>query len=53
MDKCQRNRLTNEKVEKLAFVYVNCAIIDKHDQTDYIMDEGALLSGMDCDNNED
>lgn len=43
-----RNRLSNDKVEKLAFVYVNCAILDKHDQTDYMQDIGAALSGMDC-----
>lgn len=43
-----RNRLANDKVEKLAFVYVNCAILDKNDQTDYILDEGAVLNGTDC-----
>lgn len=43
-----RNRLSNDKVEKLAFVYVNCAILDKHDQTDYLLDIGAELTGTDC-----
>jgi hAT family C-terminal dimerisation region len=43
-----RNRLSNEKVEKLAFIYVNCAILDKADQTDYIADIGAILSVVDC-----
>lgn len=43
-----RNRLANDKVEKLAFIYVNCAILDNNDATDYIMEEGAVLSGMDC-----
>ena len=42
-----RNRLSNEKVEKLAFIHVNCAILDKNEHTDYIEDSGAILSGMD------
>lgn len=45
-----RNRLTNEKVEKLVFLYVNCAIMDDADNNDYILDEGALLTGIDCEN---
>ena len=48
-----RNRLSNEKVEKLAFVYVNCAILDKNDQTDYIEDSGAVLSGIDYENDKE
>lgn len=41
-----RIRLTNDKVKKLAFVYINCAILDKNDTT-YITEEGANLSGID------
>jgi hypothetical protein len=48
-----RNRLANEKVKKLAFIYMNCAILDSDDQTDYIADFGAVLDGMDCDNDEE
>lgn len=47
-----RNRLSNEKVEKLAFIYINCAILDQTDQFDYIMDVGAILSGSDCQEND-
>lgn len=43
-----RNRLSNDKVEKLAFIYINCAILDKHDQTDYLLNVGTALSGTDC-----
>lgn len=44
-----RNRLSNEKVEKLVALYVNCAILDKNDFNDYIMEqEGAVLDGNDC-----
>lgn len=42
-----RNRLSNDKVEKLAFVYINCAILDKIDKTDYLLDDGAILSEAD------
>lgn len=45
-----RNRLSNEKVEKLVFLYVNCAILDENDKNDYIIDEGALLTGHDYEN---
>lgn len=45
-----RNRLTNEKVEKLVFLYINCAILDDNDKNDYILDEGALLNGQDYEN---
>lgn len=49
-----RNRLGNLKVEKLAFIYVNCAILDKADNTDYISDEGgAILTGIDYEEDED
>lgn len=45
-----RNRLSNDKVEKLVFLYVNCAILDENDKNDYVLDEGALLTGKDCEN---
>jgi hypothetical protein len=31
-----RNRLSNEKVEKLVYIYINCAILDKADDFDYV-----------------
>jgi hypothetical protein len=37
------NRLANEKVKKLAFIYVNCAILDTDDQTDYMISELLLM----------
>ena len=33
------NRLSNEKVEKLVGLYVNCAILDKNDFNDYIIEQ--------------
>lgn len=42
-----RSQLGNEKVEKLAFICVNCAMIDKIDQTDYLEADAVLLSGLD------
>lgn len=42
-----RNRLVNEKVEKLVFIYVNCAILDQNDHMDYVLHEGAILNGTD------
>lgn len=42
-----RNRLLNEKVEKLAFIYINCAILDKKDKIDYITEEGTGIKGID------
>lgn len=43
-----RNRLTNERVNKLVHIYTNCVLLDEKDQNDYILDEGAILSGRDC-----
>lgn len=43
-----RNRLANERVKKLVFVYTNCAMLDEEDKFDYISEEGAIISGMDC-----
>lgn len=49
-----RNRLCNERVEKLAFIYINCAILDVLDPTDYISDDtGANLTGTDCQEADD
>ena len=45
--------MSKEKEEKLVFVYVNCAILDKNDQTDYIQDFGVFLSGLDFENEEE
>lgn len=42
-----RNRLTNEKVEKLVFLYTNCVLLDENDKTDYILEDGAVLSELD------
>lgn len=42
-----RNRLSNESVEKLVFVYTNSALMDKKDKTDYILEEGAMINGND------
>lgn len=42
-----RNRLTNEKVEKLVFLYTNCVLLDESDKNDYILEDGAVLSGLD------
>lgn len=43
-----RNKLTNDRVKKLVFVYTNCAMLDEEDKYDYIREEGAVISGMDC-----
>lgn len=42
-----RNRLTNERVKRLVFLYTNCAFLDVTDKNDYILEEGALLCGND------
>lgn len=34
-----RNRLVNDKVEKVVFLYVNSAILDEKDKTDYILED--------------
>lgn len=44
-----RNRLTNERVSKLVFLYTNCVVLDEKDKNDYILESGAVLSGNDCD----
>lgn len=43
-----RNRLTNERVNKLVFIYTNCVLLDEKDKNDYILESGAVLSGNDC-----
>lgn len=40
--------LTNERVTKLVFLYTNSVLLDESDNTDYISEEGALLTGSDC-----
>jgi hypothetical protein len=48
-----RNRLHNEKVEKLAFIYINTAILDKQDKNDYTFDFGTSISDQDYPNFDD
>ncbi|XP_065650355.1 uncharacterized protein LOC136078511 [Hydra vulgaris] len=43
-----RNRLTNERVEKLVFLYTNSVLMDTNDKTDYILEEGAILNKIEC-----
>jgi hypothetical protein len=43
-----RNRLSNDKVEMLVFAYINCAILDEIDKTDYIANNAALLTEREC-----
>ena len=43
-----RNRLTNERVKKLVFLYTNSVLMDINDKNDYILDEGAILSEIEC-----
>lgn len=38
-----RNRLSNEKVEKIAFLYINSGFMDEKDKTDYILEDGISL----------
>ncbi|KAG5666067.1 hypothetical protein PVAND_017750 [Polypedilum vanderplanki] len=42
-----RNRLTNERVKKLVFMYTNSVLIDTLDKNDYILEDGAVLDEMD------
>lgn len=44
-----RNRLTNERVNKLVFLYTNSVLLDKNDKTDYILEDGAVFDGNDYD----
>jgi hypothetical protein len=43
-----RNRLTTERVNKLVFIYTNCVSLDGSDKNDYILEEGAVVNGNDC-----
>lgn len=50
----KRNRLSNEKVEKLAFVYISSALLDEKDNRDYTVDsdtdeDGELSDVVLCD----
>lgn len=37
-----RNRLSNEKVEKLVFLYINSALLDETDQIDYVIEDSLI-----------
>ena len=39
-----RNRLSNEKVEKLVFLYVNSGMLDEKDKNDYISEQHFALN---------
>lgn len=43
-----RNRLSTEKVDKLVFLYVNCAIYNE-DKADYIFDDVNIITDDDFD----
>lgn len=43
-----RNRLTNDRVQKLVFLYTNCTQLDHKDLNDYMMEDGAVLAGNEC-----
>lgn len=45
-----RNKLSNDRVEKLVFLYTNCVLLDSIDKNDYIFEEGALMSGNEHEN---
>lgn len=48
-----RNRLSNERVMKLVFLYTNCAMLDEIDKFDYIFEDGAVICGEDCEENDE
>lgn len=50
----RRNRLKNKKVEKLAFIYVNSALLDKEDERDYFFDglDDSMFSEDDDDSDD-
>lgn len=43
-----RNRLTNDRVKKLVFIYTNCVLLDDIDKNDYILENGAIINETDC-----
>ncbi|KAI3661953.1 hypothetical protein MP638_005994 [Amoeboaphelidium occidentale] len=45
----RRNRLKNETVEKLTYIYINSALLDTKDQRDYVTDEFGLEVEEDSD----
>lgn len=47
-----RNRLSNDRVKKLVFVFTNCAMLDQEDKYDYIFEDGAVINGSDCEEND-
>jgi hypothetical protein len=50
----RRNRLKPSKVEKLAYIYINAALLDELDDLDYLMEEheGTLFDSDDSDDSE-
>jgi len=48
----RRNRLKSAKVEKLAYIYVNAALLDEKDSLDYLLDQADLTGGL-SDSGED
>ena len=43
-----RNRLTNERGKNLVFIYTNSLLLDTFDKNDYIAEDGAFLSAVEC-----
>ena len=43
-----RNCPTNERVEKLVFLYTNSVLMDTNEKTDFILEEGAILNEIEC-----
>ena len=43
-----RNRLTNERGKNLVFIYTNSLLLDTFDKNDYIAEDGAFLSEVEC-----
>jgi hypothetical protein len=50
----RRNRLKSSKVEKLAYIYINAALLDELDDLDNLMEEheGTLFDSDDSDDSE-
>ena len=42
----RRNRLKKDKVKKLAYIYVNAALLDEKDKRDYLLDQADLTGGL-------
>ena len=42
----RQNRLRSKKVEKLAYIYVNAALLDEKDSRDYLLDQADLTAGL-------